>query len=55
MFVVEFEETTMKNTPCANCNHDMNLSYYFSPHEGVFQGESVSPFLFPMYLNDFDV
>ena len=44
--------TTMENALCANCNHDVNISHYFSPHAGVFQGESVSPFPFSMYLND---
>ena len=33
------------------CNTCMN-SCYFSPQAGVFQGESLSPFLFTMYLND---
>ena len=46
------DDTTMENPPCANCNHDVNHSHYFSPHSGVFQGESLSPFLFSMYLND---
>ena len=33
---------------CQNCIN----SCYFSPQAGVFQGESLSPFLFTMYLND---
>ena len=41
-----------------NEKHDFsdrpNISedYLFSPAAGVFQGESLSPFLFSMYLND---
>ena len=42
----------LTNTCCQTCNsHSLN-SLFIHPHAGVLQGESLSPTLFSMFLND---
>ena len=37
---------------CNVCDTDTENTFLFSPQAGVFQGESLSPLLFSMYIND---
>ena len=41
-----------KNACCLKCNSDQLQPYLFYPCAGVFQGESLSPTLFSLFLND---
>ena len=43
---------TTKITCCLTCNAEVFEPFFFSPHAGVFQGESLSPTLFSFFLND---
>ena len=42
----------LKTTCCMSCYSQPLESYFFYPHAGVFQGESLSPTLFSMFIND---
>ena len=44
--------TGINNTCCMTCNTEVFEPFFFSPHAGVFQGESLSPTLFSFFLND---
>lgn len=44
--------TSSKKTCCLTCNAQVLEPFLFSPHAGVFQGESLSPTLFSFFLND---
>lgn len=46
LFLQMNEKHDLSDTP------NISTDYLFSPAAGVFQGESLSPFLFSMYLND---
>ena len=37
---------------CLTCNSQILEPFFFYPHAGVFQGESLSPTLFSLFLND---
>ena len=41
-----------KHTYCISCNNDEFQSLLFTPYAGVFQGESLSPTIFSLFLND---
>ena len=42
----------IKNTICLKCNSQTLDSVFFCPQAGVLQGESLSPILFSLFLND---
>ena len=42
----------IKHSYCISCNNEAFQSLLFTPHAGVFQGESLSPTIFSLFLND---
>ena len=42
----------IKHSYCISCNSDVFQSLLFTPFAGVFQGESLSPTIFSLFLND---
>ena len=46
------EPSSNNSNFCTLCNFDVNNACFFSPKAGVCQGESLSPFLFSLFIND---